>query len=381
MSSAGNSDRIYRSLIGLEKTASTSRVWNLAAIATRNADNPEHLSAPLFNSPVLNGAVILKHRIRNDERYLFDLPPPTATKLIIPFAASDLSLGGRSLFVEQRGWRILLEQLTGTEAGEEEAGGTHDETLLEAIAELPSMDPFLLREHLKRRGFAIAPTYFAISRADVERMQRFVGGEINKLIELAFKNDGSAESNVSKLVSALLSTDTDDRLEPLRLTLRLEGEQYRDGIFSWKGFLYYKWVLATLWPALKEVMAEFGKLQIVGPRDQDLSVHLNATRARLQVNLDRYARAALGAITVYDQAFAQLTSDGKATKFRDFLLDAPHMFLALGERTGTISHITSFWRYRFPKGSPLKATAEEIMDLMQDFEVSLSADPGVSRAA
>ena len=377
MSAGNNTDRIYRSLIGLEKTASTSRVWNLAAIATRNADNPEHLASPLFKSPVLNGAVILKHRVRGDERYLFDMAPATGTKLIIPFAASDLSLGGRSLFVEQRGWRELLEQLTGMEDE-----SSHDESLLEAIAELPSMDPFLLREHLKRRNFAIAPTSFAISRADVERMQRFVAAEINKLIELAYKNDASSEGNVSKLVSALLSTDNDERLEPLRLTLRLEGEQYRDGIFSWKGFLYYKWVLSTLWPALKEVLAEFGKLQIVGPRDQDLSVHLNTTRARIQVNLEKYAKAALGAIGVYDRAFSQLTGDGKATKFRDFLLDAPHMFLALGERTGTISHITSFWRYRFPRGAPLKATTEEVMDLLQDFEVSLSATAeNESRAA
>ena len=141
-------------------------------------------------------------------------------------------------------------------------------------------------------------------------------------------------------------------------------------------------MLSTLWPALKEVLAEFAKLQIIGPRDQDLSVHLNTTRARTQVNLERYAKAALAAISVYDQAFGQLTGDGKATKFRDFLLDAPHMFLALGERTGTIAHITSFWRYRFPKGKPLKATTEEVMDLLQDFEVSLNVRPdGQSQAA
>ncbi len=371
-----NSDRIYRSLIGLEKTASTSRVWNLAAIANHNANNPEHTSSPLFKSPVLNGSVILKHRLRGDERYLFDISPHTTTKLIVPFAASDLSLGGRSLFIEQRGWRLLLEQLTG-----QVDDMNHDASLLEAICELPSMDPFLLREHLKRRGFTIAPTYFAISKADVERMQRFVASEINKLIELAYKNDASSEGNVSKLVSALLSTDTDERLEPLRLTLRLEGEAYRDGIFSWKGFLYYKWVLSTLWPALKEVLVEFSKLQIIGPRDPELTVHLNTTRGRIQVNLERYAKAALTAIGVYDQAFAGLTGDGKATGFRDFLLDAPHMFLALGERTGTISHITSFWRYRFPKGKPLKASPEEVLDLLQDFEVSLAAEPAASRAA
>ena len=36
--------------------------------------------------------------------------------------------------------------------------------------------------------------------------------------------------------------------------------------------------------------------------------------------------------------------------FRDFLLRAPYMFLELGEKMGAISHIVSFWRYRFPPG-------------------------------
>ena len=47
---AGSNERIYRSLRGLEKTASTSRVLNLAALAVRNAGNPEHSAQPLFRS-------------------------------------------------------------------------------------------------------------------------------------------------------------------------------------------------------------------------------------------------------------------------------------------------------------------------------------------
>ena len=39
--------------------------------------------------------------------------------------------------------------------------------------------------------------------------------------------------------------------------------------------------------------------------------------------------------------------------FRDFLLSAPYMFLELGEKMGAISHIVSFWRYRFPKDRTL----------------------------
>jgi len=34
----------------------------------------------------------------------------------------------------------------------------------------PYLDPFILREHLRRRGFKIASSYFGISEADRARM-------------------------------------------------------------------------------------------------------------------------------------------------------------------------------------------------------------------
>ena len=48
----------YRSMRALERTASTSRVLNLAALAVKHADNPDHIARPLFVAPALNAAVI-----------------------------------------------------------------------------------------------------------------------------------------------------------------------------------------------------------------------------------------------------------------------------------------------------------------------------------
>jgi hypothetical protein len=60
--------------------------------------------------------------------------------------------------------------------------------------------------------------------------------------------------------------------------------------------------------------------------------------------------------------------------FRDFLLKSPEMFITLGERTGMVSHIASFWRYRFPKGRPLKVELDELFDILQDFHLGLGDD-------
>lgn len=360
-------DRTFRSLRGLEKTASTSRVLNLAALKARNIDNPEHQKNPIFIASSLSGAVIVRHRLREQERQAFDRPRFSATKLIIPFTRTDLGLGGRTIFVAERGWLDVLDELRG-----EAPDLARDIGVLEAIDELPSLDPFLLREHMKRRGFEISPSHFEISAPDLARMQRFVGSEIAKLIELAYRDvAGGKESNTTRLVEALLSAQTDARLEPLRLTLRLEPENYKEGIFAWKGFLYYKWVLNSLWPDLKDVFAELNKVRVIGPMDRETALDLEATKVRLRSKMERQVKTVMGHLNVYDETFAQLTGKGNAIAFRDFLLKSPELFLSLGEGCGLISHIATYWRYQFARGKPLLADALQLVDILQDFEASL----------
>ncbi|MBW8708439.1 MAG: hypothetical protein JF627_04115 [Alphaproteobacteria bacterium] len=43
------------------------------------------------------------------------------------------------------------------------------------------------------------------------------------------------------------------------------------------------------------------------------------------------------------------------------------MFLELGEKLGAISHIVSFWRYRFPPGGPTYIDGDELAAIFQDF--------------
>mgnify|MGYP001108745889 CR=1 FL=1 len=370
------SDRTFRSLRGLEKTASTSRVLNLAALAARNDGNPEHEKNPFFIGQSLNGAVIVRHRLREQEREAFDRLRFSATKLIIPFERSDLGLGGRSLFVGEVGWLDIFEELRG-----DFPDFARDVAVLEAVDELPSLDPFLLREHLKRRGFDISTTYFEISAPDLARMQRFVGSEIAKLIELAYRDSDGQEGNITRLVEALLSARTDDRLEPLRLTLRLEKEHYKEGIFAWKGFLYYKWVLNTLWANLRDVFAELGKVRVIGPIDSETAVELEQLKQRLRQKMERQVKSVMNHLNTYDEVFGQLTQDGNALAFRDFLLKSPDMFLSLGEGCGLVSHIATYWRYQFPRGRPLAANIIQLMDTLQDFELSLGSDTSEAAAA
>jgi hypothetical protein len=355
-------DRSVRFLSALGG-ASTSRVLNLYRIAADHSDNPEHAEKPLFLSSLINRALLLKHRTRADEAYLFPSPKAVATKIIIPFDFTDLRAGGRSLFVDQRGYCDMLRS-AGNYSGD---ALDRDLWVLRLLNAVPSLDPFLLREHLRNNKIEVASTYFAISEGDQARMHDFVSKEMSKLVLLA---GGSDNKSGNRLVSAMLSNQIDEKLEPLRLTLGLTGNDFREGVFSWRGFLYYKWSMGKFWPDVMGVLREINRIQPMGGQTPEQKVYLASARRSIIDRVRDNGNDVNKALAVYDASFRDLVENQSPRKFRDFLLSAPYMFLELGEKLGAISHIVSFWRYRFAPGNgPIDS--EELSAIFQDFTSGL----------
>jgi len=351
-------DRSVR-FLGALGGASTSRVLNLLRIAQDNEADPEHAAKPLFLSPVINRAFLLKHRTRSDENYLFPNPKAVATKIIIPFDAADLRAGGRSLFVGQRGYIDCLRQVGHYNSETLE----HDLRVMRLLDAVPSLDPFLLREHLRNSGIDVANCYFAISEGDQERMHRFVTREMSQLVTLANADGGSSD----RLVSAMLSSEVDEKLEPLRLTLNLTGSHFREGMFSWRGFLYYKWSMGRFWPDVMGVLREINSIQPIGALTPEQKVYLASARRGIIEMVRDSGNHVNKSLAVYDSSFADLVANQAPKTFRDFLMSAPYMFLELGEKLGAVSHIVSFWRYRFPPGASTNIDPEELLAIFQDF--------------
>jgi hypothetical protein len=358
-----------RNLANLQQTASTARVLNLLRIAQRSGQEAEHGEQPFFRHPQLNRAIILKHRLRRNEREAFGDGRLTATKIVIPIDAADLKLGGRSVFVDQLNYEAVMH----ASLGERWITFGEDREMLEIIDALPSLDPFLLREHLKRHSRAPARCYFEVSDADLDRMHRYVEGEIKQLIDLCFAGgDGSGRAGAgAKLVRKILSITVDEDTEPLRLTLRLEKNEYQEGVFCWKGFLYYKWTIAESLKGVEQVASAIASLRASGQAEPDIKAYLQKSRETLSRSVLEVRDSARDTLKVYDNAFASLL-EGQPQAFREFLLSAPSMFSDLGERLGAVNHIVSFWKFRFPFGRPAFVTAEELAEIFMDFEDSLS---------
>ena len=353
-------DRSIRLLTALGR-ASTSRVLNLCSIGADNANNVEHKEKPLFLSPIFNNSFLLKHRIRADETYLFGSPTAVATKIIIPFDTSDLRSGGRSLFVDQRGYIDALRD-AGNYSGE---ALERDLVVLKLLNAVPSLDPFLLREVLRNNKIEVSPSYFAISDGDQERMHSFVSKQMSRLVALASGSGGNESSN--RLVTAMLSNEINEKLEPLRLTLGLTGADFREGVFSWRGFLYYKWSMGHYWPDVMSVLRDVNTIIPRGAVTAEQKIYMAGMRRKIISMVRDNGNHVTKTLAIYDSSFDDLVQNQSPRTFRDFLLNAPNLFLDLGEKLGTISHIVSFWRYRFASNDHTHIDTEELSAIFQEF--------------
>lgn len=360
----------FRSLSALSNAAS-NRVLNLIMIGAANTENEKHQSAPLFESKILNNSIIVKHRLRADEVDLFVTRRALATKIIIPFEHSDLEVGGQSLFIGQRGYEDLLQEVGNYK---DKMVMKRDLNVLRLIDGVPSLDPFLLREHLRCNDITPDACYFAISDADQQRMYEYASQEISRLTALAGGKGGAQSTSTGRMVAALLSSEVNEKLEPLRATLSLGPEEFSEGVFSWRGFIYYKWCLEECWPKLIQALRDIKTIRTTGKLTFEEKNILDESKNIILRGAKFNTLEIRRIIAIYDGAYAGLIECQDPKRFREFLLEAPKLFLDIGDKMGSMSHITSFWNYRFPAGAPKSAEAEELIAIFQDFAKGLTAE-------
>jgi hypothetical protein len=364
-------DFSVRSLQSLEASASTARVLNLLGVWRKYRDEPAHRAQPFFSNEMLNRAILVKHRLRRDEIDLMPVERTICTKVLMPIDVADLRLGGVSIFVGERYWaEKLASALCAGDVSH------RDLKLLEELDAIPSLDPFITREQLKRKGYAPAALYFEINPVDLARMSAFVQEEIEPLVTMSLAGSSArSASQAEKLVSKILSSRVDDEMEPLRLTLRLRPEEYSEGVFCWKGFLYYKWLMSSVMGKVGRVNGALRSVKPTGQADAAAFAAIDGSRRKIAVSLRESCVTVLAALQVYDDAYAKLIGNESPLAFREFLLSAPRMFVELGEKLGALQHIVSFWTYRFPLDQTPKAPVEELLEILREFESSLSHMP------
>ena len=178
--------------------------------------------------------------------------------------------------------------------------------------------------------------------------------------------------SINRLVKKLLSSQYDKEMEPLRDVLKLNESEFREGMFCWKGFLYYKWCARGVQENIAPVVREMRERQPVRGVDSDAQIALEAARRRLgRAMVATYNRLS-DIVLNYDEAYGGMTSAQDPLAFKRFLLSAPSLFVQLGDSIGQLQHIIQFWRYRTLNLGDTPIPFDEYADLLRDFEDGLT---------
>ena len=363
--------REIRNLAHLNRTASSWRVMNLAKVFVHHREAEAWAEHPLFENSLLNRAIILKHSLRVDERHLFSSARHTVTKIILPFDPFDLRLGGRSIYVRQTGFDDLMQSYLGIDT----QARSRDLRVLLCLDALPSLDPFLVREHLGRIDVRAATLYYQISSADLKEMAAFTAQRVEDLVRAAL-GGGLRRGGAAKLGEKILSDDLDQELLPLRDALGMNPDAFYEGVMCWRGFLYYRWCHAQLQIGVRELLQGLSHYKPNITHDDILRNYVRNARPRLAKAVVKTLREIGKALEAYDDVYHALAHDRDPAPFRDFLQHGSHLFLQLGERVGILNHMVSFWRFRMGKviennSRPLESI--EFADILVDFEASVAA--------
>lgn len=354
-----------RNLANLSETASTSRILNLTQIHAASSKDPGYRLSPFFRNVQLNKAMVVKHTVRPNEREYFARPRRTATKIILPFDGSDLKLGGRAIFVDQIGF----EAFAASYFNDKDIASNPDVQVLRCLDDIPSLDPFLVREHLARQGFRPAPCYLKISPHDLQAMVSYANIEIQRLVLKA--TGGGAESGAVRLTTKILANTLDRELEPLRNTFKMGEDEFSEGLFSWRGFLYFKWRHRDLQTEIQALIDDLTSYRTVGPTDDETKAYLIKARPRLARKIVTAMNATQMILNIYDIAYRAMAEGSNPGPFRAFLIKGPSLFFTLGESLGILSHIGAFWAYRAGGKGQSRLLAAELADILVDFEDSL----------
>ncbi len=228
-----------------------------------------------------------------------------------------------------------------------------------------------MREHLARHGFRPAPCYLKISEHDLQAMVSYANVEIQRLVLKA--TGGGMESAAVRLTTKILANTLDRELEPLRSTFKMGEEDFAEGLFSWRGFLYFKWRHRDLQTDIDALIDDLTSYRTVGPADDGTKAYLIKARPRLARQITAAMKSTQAILNVYDLAYRALAEGSNPVPFRAFLLKGPSLFFTLGESLGILSHIGAFWAYRTGGKGQSRLLAAELADILVDFEDSLAS--------
>jgi hypothetical protein len=327
-------------------SAGSSRVFDcerLHASALKAGATPERF---MFHKPDLNRVIYIKDPF-TDDKMVDDAGRPVGTKLYFSYNEKDAYQGGQSIFVNDKTLRTALQFHAGIQEDDGSEDISRDLALLRALEELPSLDPFLLKDRLHADGLKVHDAYLEITDGEFIEIRDFVMSRFRPMVEMAFEGLDQADTltHLRKLVEKIWEAKDMDGLAPILQAMQLQAEDAPGVFYAWKGVIYYGFLRTKQRDRWKDYAAFLGKDTVptdVVPKEQREGLDAMVAIARSMFK-QRWMRIEK-VLTDYNNAYDALFKDRKSpTPFIEFLRGSQAHFFSLGDSISSIDHAIEVW--------------------------------------
>jgi hypothetical protein len=343
-------------------SAGSSRTFNCCAISNgllaaapqpgdprvevQKADKP----APpkqMFDSRSMNFSIFIKEPAKNRPgTFALAHGKTLRTRIYFPYNRERPTEGGVS--IDSRDPRLdeALQNVAGVDKKARPEAYEHDKKILRILDELPSLDPFLLKDRFRQSNMEVPEPYLFIQPAEWESIRGFVHDQFRVVAHVIFPAEShQMDEKAEQLTQQLWDLRDLEHLSALTKVFGLDPKRTEEIFYSWKGVIYYDYEFDRLQPRISALFTWFD--QGSTPKDfckPDVERELNRRRTSIK-NLIKGAIAETEKhLAAYHKAFDLFFRERKTvSEFVAFLQSAPRNFYSLGESLSKLSHSVVLW--------------------------------------
>lgn len=336
------------SYLSEELEAGASRVFNTLARSQEILKEEGGGNDLLFQTSALNKSVVIKEVATAST---FDGEAGrTLTKLFFPYNEAHPHEGGASIYVEDSLLERILREDYGFDRDRFPEAVARDRAILECFRNLPTLDPFLVKDKFQMEEIRANPAYLQIERREERAIQAHIMKRFRTMVDFAFGDEDAqtsrGEERLKRLVRKLWNLDDLSELRPIVEALDLPQDQAAEILYSWKGILFYDFRARHMQKQVDNLLHYLR--HHAKPVDAASRGQLQALAELRDSVLKELARNWAGAnktLQNYNTAYDHLFRHRKGPKpFIDFMRNARSHFWTLGQSLSRAEHGVELWR-------------------------------------
>jgi hypothetical protein len=298
----------------------------------------------LFKNNSLNRAVFLKlpmksMEIQDNRRHIIN---KFETKIYFPFE-KNLVRGGQTFFFQDKGFYEAIRQLSDDAYLVNDDDYNYDCFILRTLEEMPSLDPFLLKEKFRQKSINVDEAYFSFTKEAWNQIKVFVMQKFRPLIDFAYGDSPPSDKKCMQLTDTLWEANGDNPdIQRLFMAFGAPKEKIDNILYAWKGIMYYENSYTNQSVQTRKLLDWMdGFENVLGGVTPDIKEKRHQVRNYIDNNSRDTLKVLHGYIKSYNELFIYKRN---ASQFIDFLNGCSDSFVEISHTLSRTNIIMQIWK-------------------------------------